>query len=231
MKDQNFRGNYSHFVNKDLDEKLTKKTLYRKISKTAKTRFEAAKRLKYKDKALHYFLAIASVILLSISITTNDKKTIASKTNEVSVAANDNNSSKTTEKKCSAKEWQIFISIIILVLSLLTQAEDYRTRGIRMHDCAVVLNNLSRKIIHLETDDSDELEKIEAKYSDVLQKYENHEDIDFKVMQFKTLGEKDKINWIEKIWIKIIWCLRLIQMPLFFTILLFVINYIVKFFR
>ena len=78
------------------------------------------------------------------------------------------------------------ISILVLVLSQIENAGDYKLRAHKFHDCALELSSLYNEIRIFKTlnsnpkeeDKKDFCEKINVKYQKVLHKYENHKSID-----------------------------------------------------
>lgn len=82
------------------------------------------------------------------------------------------------------------LSILVLVFSQLENANEYRFRAERFHDCALEIGELYNDLRYFKTNfDDDELinkeaKNISAKYSSLLREYENHDSIDFEY--FKT---------------------------------------------
>jgi len=102
----------------------------------------------------------------------------------------------------------ITFSLLILVFSQLESASDYNVRALKYHNCAIEISDLYKQLRKLKTkidDDSQkdeafwkEVDQIDASYSEVLKRYDNHEPIDLKLFKANTPKYEDhNLNWFQ----------------------------------
>lgn len=139
------------------------KELKRRISTTANNRFNASSRLKR-----HNQLALSTVILFSLGLI------LFSLTSTLGIPTH----SSSTLLNAST----IFFSVAILTISTALSMSDFSLRSERHHDCGRELNALSLELERFSNNQamrtSDEYEKYQKQYEQVLSKYENHKTID-----------------------------------------------------
>lgn len=159
--------------------------LYDKIWKTKGARFNAYERLRRRQKRSFYATGVLSAYLIIINLlqpfgilTIPDDSSIIS---FISVS----------------------LSIILLVFVTIENLAEYNLKGNNFHNCAKdigrVFNEL-HSLIERKVTDIEEYDNISKKYSEILDKYDNHSPIDYEVHQ--TKHAKDfKLNWFQKNWI------------------------------
>ena len=147
---------------KDEFESQSVRELYRKMKKTAKARFNFARRLQSQHNLTAWTLSLFSAGLLIIS---------TAKEFGVPISVED----------AWFKFIQFTLGIVILVISLLLNSSRSSERSETMHRCALEINQLVHELLPSCKDESNEeiYEKIQFRYSNILNTYENHEPIDF----------------------------------------------------
>lgn len=99
------------------------------------------------------------------------------------------------------------LSILVLVFSLLENAQNYPVKAKNFHDCALDLADLynelqNYKSYEKDASESDKLEfckKLQKEYQSILRRYENHDPIDNKFFRIKH-PDYYQIKWYE--WIR-----------------------------
>lgn len=157
--------------------------LHRKINRTSSIRFEASFRLEQHDQLSKWMIPILSAILIIIPL-----KQLA---NVESIPVSD-----------MTNVIQVFVSIIILILSVLISSNDFSLRAFKQHKCAMRLNELA---IFLETHKKPhkiKLDQINEKYANILHEYEAHKSIDYDRVAIKgglrkylNLGKDEPIEF------------------------------------
>lgn len=124
-------------------------------------------------------------------------------------------------------------SILVLIFAQLESARNYRLEAHLYHTCALEISELYnevriRKTLEITGDvitDQEFCESIEKRYTDLLKKYPNHSDIDFKLFRVEKKGDyfKDISTFQVVIWKveyviqnKLIYYLLIILPPLIF---------------
>ncbi len=118
------------------------------------------------------------------------------------------------------------LSVLIIIISLLEGARQYDLRADRHHRCGLELGKIYRELRQLRTAHGDEPQPLPAetiqllreRYEAILDKHENHEDVDFLLMQAK------KSEWFNKgfamrVWVRVRWYL---QVSLFYHLTILV---------
>ncbi|HLO43338.1 MAG TPA: SLATT domain-containing protein [Leadbetterella sp.] len=102
-------------------------------------------------------------------------------------------------------------SILVLIFSQLEGMQDYKLKAHLYHTCALEISELYNQIrirktlqeAHEEKTNIVEFcDQIEKKYTDLLMKYPNHEEIDYKMFMvqkskdyYKNIGDFQKLKW------------------------------------
>lgn len=150
-------------------------------------RFVADERCKNTAKLSSFTLAFLSFEVIAISI--------------YSLTGNLNN---VLENK-TISALTLILSILFLVLSIFENAKEYSVKAKEFHNCGLEIGKVYSKLKLILAKNKDEdyndekiLDEISKEYEVILEKYENHEEIDYK--QFRINKKKDfKVgNW-EKI--------------------------------
>jgi len=106
------------------------------------------------------------------------------------------------------------LSIFILVISLLEGSRRYDLRSSRHHDCALEIGELYRKLRKLRTgpvanevNRESAIDAIMNKYQNVLKRFENHEQVDYLLLQAKKSDYFQK-GPIRRGWVQVRWYLE-----------------------
>ncbi|EGR0495312.1 SLATT domain-containing protein [Vibrio cholerae] len=138
---------------------------------TSRIRFTAAKRLKDKNKLSNQTISFSSAYLILLSVI------------QILIENESLNSFLTVVN--------IFLAIVILVLSQLEAAADYSLRSSKFHECGLRVGALYSQLRRIKSE-KDELKPkdymakvtaIDEQYNSVLSGYENHEDIDYQMFK------------------------------------------------
>lgn len=144
----------------ELDNKFSE--LNRRVKLTSKARYNASRRLSLKNKLSQWTLALLSVALIFISLISASGIEIEFHKQYVDIM-------------------QIIFAVLILAYSLLLSMGDYSARAVKIHRCGMELGRLARKIKPYENSDNNDekYEQFYTEYYNCLEKYENHENVDF----------------------------------------------------
>jgi hypothetical protein len=95
------------------------------------------------------------------------------------------------------------LSILILVFSQLENSNDFKLKAEKFHDCSREIAKLYRQVREVKRENLDEqklsefLRKITADYQTILDKYDNHKEIDY--LYFKSRHPDDfKMFWFNR---------------------------------
>ena len=86
---------------------------------------------------------------------------------------------------------EVLLAVIVLVYSLLLGNENYSGRAEKMLTCGLELGRLSRRIYpHLDKPHEQALyEELSEEYHDILEKYPNHDSVDYKLYRVSQPNE------------------------------------------
>jgi len=151
----------------DVFEEQSLRTLYRKMQKTARARFNAAHRFKQHHTFTLWTISLFSTGLIVLSVLPYYKVNIAIDSDGYALI-------------------QFLLALAILVISLLLTFGNYSDRAEKMHRSGLELNALCYSILPACKGNIDQslYESTLAKYSNALNSYENHENIDFAFVKF-----------------------------------------------
>lgn len=104
------------------------------------------------------------------------------------------------------------MSILILIISLLEGSRRYNLHAHLFHDCARAISRCYRELRRLRTSagdgcNEDEVRRITEEYEEILNRCENHEDIDYLLMQVKK-SDWFETSWRTRSWIRCRWYLQ-----------------------
>ena len=159
--------------------------LYDKIWKTKGTRFNAYERLRRRQKRSFFATGLLSAYLIIINLLQPfNLLVLPSDSNMINFIS-------------------VSLSIILLVFVTIENSAEYSLKGDNFHNCAKELGRIFNDL-HLLMDknitDNAKYEEIGKRYSDVLDRYDNHSPIDYEV--HKTKHTKDfNLNIVQKQWI------------------------------
>lgn len=145
----------------DFDEQSLQ-GLYRRMKKTAKARFNCARRLR-----LHHDFTVWSLTLFSSGLL------IMSVGKEFGLPI--------SVSEGSFLFIQFSLGLLILIISLLLNSSSTSDRAEKMHRCALEINELTHQILPAcrLNEDFELYNKTQFRYSNILNSYENHIPLDF----------------------------------------------------
>ncbi|GFE71936.1 SLATT domain-containing protein [Chroococcus sp. FPU101] len=186
--------------------------LHRRIDVVTRVRYIAARRLKIHQRLSQWVITLISVILIIIPLL----QTFQIKT-------------KVSEQALNVIE--VFLGVAILAYSLLLNMENYTSRAEKMQSCGVELTFLKSRIypyIHYKHN-TKLYNQFAEKYNIILEKYENHDDIDYKFFTLeKPQGFSKENFYFAWIAIKIRFWLSFSHYIIVIFILIATIYYIFK---
>ncbi|MCY7294042.1 SLATT domain-containing protein [Alteromonas sp. a30] len=107
----------------------------------------------------------------------------------------------------------VMLSLLILIFSQLESSASYGVRAVRLHQCALDINSLYKKLRRLknkyenrekDADFFDALESLDKDYDAILRASDNHEVLDNELFKSQYPKYEDhKLGRIEVLWIKI----------------------------
>jgi hypothetical protein len=179
-----------------MNKKNYAETLYEKLWKTKGTRFIAHKRLEHVNQLSNWAVALNTVYVIITSLLS------ISPFSEFS---------KLTPEYLSL--FTIFLSLIIIVLSLIENSKNYKAKADSLHQCGKDLNKLYERLSQIKDRYEEstlrmEIEKIGVDYQNVIDKYpDNHLSIDYDL--FVASNKELTKDWYQsfpvksKIWLMI----------------------------
>jgi len=86
-------------------------------------------------------------------------------------------------------------------VSLLVNGSKFAERAEKMHRCGLELNALTREVelALQDTTSGKSVTDLQHRYDDILAKYENHSNIDYKMAQIRRAPEYYGIRWWHKV--------------------------------
>ena len=143
--------------------------LSRRVKVTSKARYNASRRLNLQHLMSQWTLAFLSVALILISLVSSSDIAVAYSDSYIDIM-------------------QIVFAVLILAYSLLLGTGDCSARAVKVHRCGMELGRLARKVKpYEEKEDHDEQYSIFLnEYYNCLEKYENHEKVDYLVATFES---------------------------------------------
>jgi hypothetical protein len=159
--------------------------LYDKIWKTRGTRFNAYGRLRRRQKRSFYATGFLSAYLIIINLL---------QPFNLFVLPTDSN---------MINFISVSLSIILLVFVTIENSAEYNLKGDKFHNCSKelgrIFNDLHSLMAKNEADQT-KYEEISKRYSDVLDRYDNHSPIDYEVHKTQHINDF-KINFVQRKWI------------------------------
>ncbi len=151
---------------------MTFDEIYRRIDVTTRVRYNAANRFK-----THQWLSQWIVTLLSVGLIV------------IPLLKALNVPLRTSPQLLDAVE--VFLAVLVLAYSLLLGNENYAGRAEKMLACGMELSRLARELYPLQGKEYDEAKYLSfsERYHDILERYDNHNDIDYKIY---TLNNRQK---------------------------------------
>ena len=154
---------------------------YKKLWETKGSRFIAANRLELHEKWSTVTLSVVSVYIISLNLSVLLE-------NRPEILSNENITFST-----------ICLSILLLVLSLIKNSRDYKTRANKYHECGRRIDKLYNEVClwknNKASPTNDDLLKLNSEYLHLLDCYENHRHLDYMMFISNNLSDyKKKIN-------------------------------------
>ena len=160
--------------------------LHDKLDKTARSRFVAARRYE-----LHETLSLYTVVLMSCAV--------------IALTLFDGLGMLSDDAEKPSSFLQVFCAVGVLVYSVILSKSDFALKAYRHHECAVLLNKVRAKVYKhtVEEPKSDQYNKSAEEYAATLERFENHLNLDFKIMQIQTKAyhKEYEISWYTHPWI------------------------------
>ena len=138
------------------------RTIYRKMKKTAKARFNAAKRLERQQDFLAWSTALFSIGLIVLALFSAF---------EIPIVISDKLNSLL----------QVVLALVLLVASVLLSGKSFDRRASSMHSCGLEIQGLCNSILDECSKDTPSpavTSKANEKYATILSAYDNHAKID-----------------------------------------------------
>lgn len=152
--------------------------LLRSLQITATSRFFAAKRFRSHESWSLWAISFASLLLIFIPLFKPFGLSVYLSDGIVNVA-------------------QVLSAAVILVFSLLVNGSKYGERAEMMHSCALAINSISRRLEqHMHAGDAETvLPVLRIEYENLLEKHENHSDLDFLSAQIRKFSFYYGVTW------------------------------------
>lgn len=164
---------------------------YKKLWETKGSRFVAAKRLELHEKLSTITVSLISVYIISLNLVVLFPETDRYK------FLNDMNITYST----------VCLSVLVLVVSLIIASRNYRMRADKYHECGRRIDEIYSKICiwksMSEFPSKYELLKVSEDYLKLLDKYENHTNLDYLIFKADNIGDYKKIKWPNIFWIRV----------------------------
>lgn len=150
-------------------ESQSLRTLYAKMRKTAKARFNCAQRLSTHQALTLWSLPLFSAGLIGMTLLSalHIRTNLAAPFYDL---------------------LQIMLALLVLIISLVLSGNKYSDRSERMHRCALEINALCHQILPdcvANRNNADVYNRTLEKYGAILNAYENHADIDFDLVRLE----------------------------------------------
>jgi hypothetical protein len=157
--------------------------LHRRVSVTAGARFQASRRLARQAKFAQWTIALLSVVLVFVSLVP-----ALGLPTEISTPY--------------LNAIQVGLAVLVLVYSLLIGMDNYSVRADKMHRCGMELGRVERKLQTFLTREGTDAnyESLSEQYFEILNQYENHEDVDYGFQQLTALRKKHKEFFSKPYW-------------------------------
>lgn len=190
------------------DSKLLIDGLIKDLKITARCRFNAARRLKFKNRVSYVTNVIVSLGLILIPL--------------LQVSGIQNNFAP-----LSLASMQIFLAVSVLVYSIHISSSRFELRIKELEDCGNEIQRLIRELKHEKIDGNADLKKYWNNYAEILNKVENHEDSDFNLTRIQMKQElkisdcelfRLEIKSVKEKWKELFFPLTLLMFELIFIL-------------
>ncbi|WP_413432576.1 SLATT domain-containing protein [Crateriforma spongiae] len=154
--------------------------LHDKLDKTARSRFIAARRFE-----LHETLSLYTVVLMSCAV--------------IALTLFDSLDMLPQESEKFSSFLQVFCAVGVLVYSVILSKSDFALKSYRHHECAMALNKIRSTVYKhtIEEPKTDQYNRAADEYAKVLDRFDNHLNLDFRMMQMQTPMYRKEygVNW------------------------------------
>lgn len=157
-------------------------SLTARLWQTKGTRFSADERLRSKHKLSVFSLAILTLYLIALSIVDMLDPAFVPEQYQEFVPV-----------------MVLFLSVFILVISLIENSKGHLLQADKMHQCALEIQSLYHNLDLLRKNDKDSFEErkeILEEYNNILKKYPNHEERAYWIFRANNYREKDINFWV-----------------------------------
>jgi hypothetical protein len=146
--------------------------LYRAIRVATAARFHASRRLRLHQSLSLWAISLSSAALIILSLLEAYELEITVSSGILSLA-------------------QVTAAILVLVISLLVNGGNFGERAEKMHRCGLELNALSREVYLFlgSAQNEKRVRDAQRRYDDILSRYENHSQIDYRRAQSSKAPE------------------------------------------
>lgn len=152
--------------------------LYGRVSKTAASRFNASRRLRIHNAASLWTISLFSLGLILVSLLQALSLPMPYPDKIVNLV-------------------QVFLSITILVISVILTMNNYGIRAERFHACGLEMNEIALRLERVEREDGtiEDYNAFADEYGEILRRYDNHEQIDFMFMKLQKPQHYSEPKW------------------------------------
>ena len=142
--------------------------LYERVTKTAAARFNASRRLRQHNAASLWTISLFSLGLIIVSLLQALSFALPFSDKAVNLG-------------------QVTLSMIILMISVILTMNNYGLRAEKLHTCGLEMNELALRLERVQQKNSsqDEHSEISHTYSEILRRYDNHDEIDYEMMKLQ----------------------------------------------
>lgn len=98
--------------------------------------------------------------------------------------------------------YTLILSILFLVLSIFENAKNYNVKANNFHNCGLEIGKIYSKLKAIlaengdkDYNDMDIINNFQKEYDEILDKYENHEDIDYEKFRLNKRKDFELTNW------------------------------------
>lgn len=142
--------------------------LYGRVSKTAASRFNASRRLRLHNAASLWTISLFSLGLIIVSLLQALAFSLPFSDKAVNLG-------------------QVTLSMIVLLISVILTMNNYGVRAEKFHMCGLEMSELALKLERVEREDGtiEDYNAFAEEYSEILKRFDNHENVDFMLMKLQ----------------------------------------------
>jgi hypothetical protein len=142
--------------------------LYGRVSKTAASRFNASRRLRLHNSASLWTISLFSLGLIIVSLLQALAFSLPFSDKAVNLG-------------------QVTLSMTVLLISVILTMNNYGVRAEKFHACGLEMSELALKLERVEREDGtvEDYNAFAEAYSEILKRFDNHENVDFMLMKLQ----------------------------------------------